>query len=80
MNHPLPKFDAAILVTEENLDKIAKVNGGLRPEVETPNAIYIVHGDHVIVNTILSQTDFFSHYKRRTIPKHDWFRADPKSD
>lgn len=69
-------FVRAILVTEENLDKIAKVNGGLRPDVETPIAIYIDYGDPATPNDILSQTEFFANYWPRTIPQREWFRAE----
>lgn len=80
MNTKSLGFDVAILVTEENLDKIALVNEGLRPEVETPIAIYIIHGDQNIPNTILSQADFFDRYETRPIPKRHWFKVTPKTN
>lgn len=69
-------FDAAILVTEENLDKIAELNGGLRPEVESPLTFYIAYADPEKPNDIISSDEFFANYWPHRIPKNEWFRAD----
>lgn len=52
----------AIQVTENSLDLIAPVNGGLRPEVEMPTTIFIHDDDPDGHNDIMSENEFLANY------------------
>lgn len=52
----------AIQITENSLDMIAEVNGGVRPEIEGNTTIFIWNDDPDGYNDIVTDPEFFANY------------------